>query len=48
VGGKAITIIKGFQSFFTLILLYMVYDAYNYQIMGIKKKWYVSLYKGVS
>merc|ERR1712216_433930 len=39
-------IMKAVQSFFTLVLLIMLYDYYQYQIVGMKKKWYVSLYEG--
>jgi len=46
VGWEPITIMKGFCTLFTLILMYMVYDMYNYQTVGMKKRWYTSLYAG--
>jgi hypothetical protein len=46
VGWAPIEAMKAVQSFLTLVLLYMIWDYYNYQIVGIKKKWYVSLYQG--
>jgi len=46
VGLRSCNVMKGFQSFFTLVLLYRVYDYYQYQLAGMKKLWYVSLYEG--
>jgi len=37
---------KCVQSAITLLMLLMLYDYYTYQIVGLKKKWYVSLYEG--
>jgi len=46
VGWEVIEIMKLCQSILTLILLIMLYDYYQYQILGVKKNWYVSLYEG--
>ena len=46
VGLRSCSVMKGLQSFFTLILLYRVYDYYQYQLTGVKKLWYVKLYEG--
>ena len=42
-----ITIIKGFQTIFTGILLYNIYDYYAYQVAYLKKNWYILLYEGL-
>jgi len=46
VGWTPTSVMKCVQSFLTLCLLVMLYDYYNYQIVGLKKKWYVALYQG--
>jgi len=46
VGSLRGMIIKGIQSFLTLVLMFMIWDYYEYQVVGIKKNWYVQLYNG--
>ena len=38
------SILKGVGSFLTMILLYQLYDLYDYLHAGLKKEWYVALY----
>jgi len=37
---------KAVQSFLTLVLVLMMFDYYKYQVVGLKKRWYVQLYEG--
>jgi len=39
-------ILKACNSFITTMLLYYLYDYYDYQVAGAKKEWYKSLYDG--
>jgi len=39
-------ILKAVNSFITTILLYYIYDYYDYQVAGAKKEWYKALYDG--
>jgi len=39
-------ILKGVNSFITTMLLYYLYDYYDYQVAGAKKEWYKALYDG--
>merc|ERR1711998_51392 len=38
--------LKAFNSFCTVMLLYYLYDYYDYQVAGAKKDWYKRLYEG--
>merc|ERR1711990_1342378 len=39
-------VLKAVNSFITTILLYYLYDYYDYQVAGAKKEWYKILYDG--
>lgn len=39
-------VLKAVNSFFTTMLLYYLYDYYDYQVAGAKKEWYKVLYDG--
>jgi hypothetical protein len=39
-------VLKGVNTFMTAMLLYYLYDYYDYQVAGAKKEWYKSLYDG--
>merc|ERR1712086_1148401 len=38
--------LKAVNSFCTVMLLYYLYDYYDYQVAGAKKEWYKMLYDG--
>eukprot|EP00657_Telonema_sp_P-1_P011646 TRINITY_DN6984_c0_g1_i1.p1 TRINITY_DN6984_c0_g1~~TRINITY_DN6984_c0_g1_i1.p1 ORF type:complete len:173 (+),score=40.85 TRINITY_DN6984_c0_g1_i1:135-653(+) len=46
VGSTRGKILKGTSSLLTLMLMYMIYDYYDYQVVGQKKNWYIQLYRG--
>merc|ERR1712072_1350426 len=38
--------LKAVNSFMTTMILYYLYDYYDYQVAGAKKEWYKKLYQG--